>query len=136
MKQLMFIDDERALLNAMARMLKPLEKQWKFIYVERAAEALDLLNTVDIDVVISDLCMPGMNGQECLERVRVQYPQVTRVMMTGRSEYDVYREGMAVAKYFLWKPVSPQALSTLLQLLSNQEATLLPGEDHVNDPPQ
>ncbi len=134
MKQLMFIDDERSLLNAMARMLKPLEKQWKFIYVERAAEALELLTTVDIDVVISDLCMPGMNGQECLERVRERYPQVTRVMMTGRSEYDVYREGMTVAQYFLWKPVSPQAMSTLLQLLSNQEVALS-GEDHVIDPP-
>ncbi len=134
MKQLIFIDDERSLLNAMARMLRPLEDQWKFFYVERATEALELLASIPVDVVISDQGMPGMKGQECLEIIRERYPQVTRVMMTGRSEYEVYRDGMTVAQYFLWKPVSPKAMATLFQLFSDQEI-ILPGEDDTIDPP-
>ncbi len=135
MKKLMFIDDEKSLLNAMARMLRPLEDQWKFIYVERAVEALELLAVMDIDVVISDLCMPVMDGHEFLHIVQERYPQVTRVLMTGRSEYEIYRDGMTVAKYFLWKPVLPQAMATLLQLFSDQEVILLNAIADV-DPPQ
>jgi len=132
MKRLMFVDDERSLLNAMARMLRPLEDRWQFIYVESASAALEVLSSMDIDVIISDMSMPGMNGQECLEIVREKFPEVTRVMMTGRSEFDIYREGMKVAQYFLWKPVLPKAMTTMLQLIFNQEV-LLPGESQHTD---
>ncbi len=121
MKNVMFVDDEKSLLNSMARMLRPLEDQWQFFYVDSPIKALDLLDTLAVDVIICDMGMPKMTGKEMLSIVHDRHPQIIRVMMTGLSEYEIYREGLVVAQFFLWKPVTPKAIGTLFQLLSDKE---------------
>jgi len=123
MKRVMFVDDEKPLLNSLERMLRPLEDQWQFVYVDGAVKALDLLDTVSIDVIVCDMGMPQMSGKEMLSIIRDRHPHIIRVMMTGLSEYEIYRQGLMVAQFFLWKPVTTKAIGTLFQLLSDKEVT-------------
>ncbi|WP_018409795.1 HD domain-containing phosphohydrolase [Methyloversatilis thermotolerans] len=78
------VDDERGILSSLRRLLRPLGHQ---VHVaESAAEALGLLETTPVDLVISDMRMPEMDGAEFLARVRARWPQPVRVLLTGYSD--------------------------------------------------
>lgn len=116
----MFVDDEKPILNSLKRILHPLSDDWKFSYVDSAEGALLALKIVPVDVIVADMCMPGRNGFELLSGISEQYPDMVRVMMTGKAEYDIYRNGREISHYFLWKPVKPEAMKALLQTISDQ----------------
>ncbi len=123
-RSILFVDDEPLILNGLKRMLKPLAHDWNISFASGAAEALVLLEIAPADIIATDMCMPQMNGLELLGLVKEKYPATVRVMMTGKSDYEIYRNGMEISQYFLWKPVQMSAMETLLQLLSNREISL------------
>ncbi|MFO7812514.1 MAG: response regulator [Pelovirga sp.] len=116
----MFIDDEKPILNSLKRILHPVSDDWKVTYADSAEGALIALKIVPVDAIVVDMCMPGMNGFELLNVISEQYPDMVRVMMTGRTEYEIYRNGREISHYFLWKPVKAEAIKTLLQRISDQ----------------
>ena len=128
-RSIIFVDDEKALLNSLRRMLKPLEDDWQMAFVESGAQALVMMELVPVEVLVTDMIMPEMNGLELMDIIGERFPDVTRVMMTGQNDYEIYRNGMAISHYFLWKPVQPSAMRTMLQLLSGQEVGDLLPED-------
>ncbi len=69
-----------------------------------AAEGFDLFATRRIDVVVSDLRMPAMDGNEFLERVKIIYPDVVRIMMTG--DPDLHAVTRAVNRGTIFKFLS------------------------------
>ena len=78
---LLVVDDEAALREMLARHFRLLGYS-----VEMAAngrEALGVLERKRIDVVVSDICMPEMDGVALLREVRRQYPMVRVIMITG-----------------------------------------------------
>ncbi len=82
-----------------------------------ARQALELLATHFIGVVISDHTMPDMAGTELLRRIRQLYPNVVRILLSGRSDKDILIDAIndsAIHK-FLDKPVSKTVLLNLLQ---------------------
>ena len=123
-QSILFVDDDQLVLDGLKRMLRPLQADCQFSFAGSASEALILLETVSYDIVATDMCMPQMNGMTLLELIKNKFPDVIRIMMTGQSDYEIYRNGMDVSQYFLWKPVSLSAMETLLQLLSNREICL------------
>ena len=123
-KSILFVDDEASLLHSLKRVLRPIDDDWHMAFTESASQALIMMELVPVDVVVSDMCMPQIDGLEFLQLVKEKYPVTVRVMMTGQFDYEVYREGTEISQYFLWKPVQPSALETLLQLLSKKEVKL------------
>lgn len=121
---IIFVDDDVSMLNSLKRMFKSLERDWQMAFASGASEALIMMELAPVDVVVADMCMPQIDGIEFLGLVKEKYPDTVRVMLTGRSDYEIYRDSMAVSQYFLWKPVQPSAMETLLQLLSNREVRL------------
>ena len=68
-----------------------------------ATEAFELLARHQIGVVVSDQCMPEMNGSEFLERVKELYPDTVRIMLTGFADLDSATDAInrgAIYKYF------------------------------------
>lgn len=123
-QSILFVDDDETLLNSLKRLLKPLEADWQMAFAQGASEALIMLALAPVDVVVADMCMPQMDGVEFLGLVKERYPSSVRVMMTGQPDYEIYHDSMAISQYFLWKPVQPSAMETLLQLFSNREVNL------------
>jgi signal transduction histidine kinase/CheY-like chemotaxis protein len=84
-------------------------------------EALELLATLErVDVLMTDVVMPGMGGRELAERVRGQRPGVRAVFMSGYTPDEVLRQGVLRDRVeFLQKPFTPDQLATrVLQVLS------------------
>ena len=78
------VDDEPNILSALRRMLSL--EGFEVFTAESGAQALDQLAKQPVNVIISDMQMPGMNGTELLAKVRQQWPQTMRLMLTGASD--------------------------------------------------
>ena len=80
------VDDEPSVLSALTRLLVP--HGVRVLTALGGAEALSLLEEAgpSIGVVISDYAMPNMNGAELLHAVRLRWPDITRVLLTGNAD--------------------------------------------------
>ncbi len=81
---LLIVDDEPAILSAVGRALR--RSGYRLFTAQNALSALELMTREVVDVVVSDMRMPRMDGAELLARVRRNWPQVTRVLITGQSD--------------------------------------------------
>lgn len=81
--RVLLVDDDASVVEATSRAVhgQPFEVHG----VASAAAALELLQRLDFDVIISDDEMPGMSGTELLEVVRHEHPEVVRVIYTGAA---------------------------------------------------
>lgn len=82
----LFVDDEPAVLRFVARALQgsPVE----VLTASGAEEALALMRRRAVDVLISDIDMPGMTGIELIKLVRVEFPETLRMLLTGAGTMD------------------------------------------------
>ncbi len=117
MKSLLFVDDDPNLLSGLKRGLHSLRNQWQMFYADSGKEALKLLETTAVDVVVSDYRMPEMNGYVFLQEVRRQDPEIIRIMLTGQPDRETYAKSINLCHYFLWKPLDISAFIQLLDRL-------------------
>ena len=92
MKRVLFVDDERSVLRALERMLRPQCDRWSMTFVQNAADALAHLACRRVDVVVTDMRMPGMNGAELLGLVRARRPKTIRIILSGEVDIDLEPE--------------------------------------------
>ncbi|MDP2197129.1 MAG: response regulator, partial [Sulfurimicrobium sp.] len=78
---LLFVDDEPNILSALRRLFRP--HGYKIHTAEGGAQGLELLEREPVDLVISDMRMPNMDGAQFLEQVRHKWPDIVRILLTG-----------------------------------------------------
>ena len=88
----LFVDDEINILKAVKRLLR--NEPWEVQCASRPQEALELLHTQTVQVVVSDQRMPEMSGVDLLAAVRERHPDVVRMMLTGYTEMNVAVEAI------------------------------------------
>ena len=101
--KLLLVDDEERYLKTTRRLM---EKQGMTVFTALSGQdALDLLARQNIHVVILDVKMPGMDGNETLKRIKQLYPLVEVVMLTGHATVDSAIDGLkSGAADYLMKP--------------------------------
>ncbi|MBA3987530.1 HD domain-containing phosphohydrolase [Aliidiomarina maris] len=82
----LIVDDEPKVLAAMQRALK--DEPILLETAENAAEALAIMEQQDIDVLVSDARMPGMDGTELLAEAHKRWPRCSRVLLTGYPDTE------------------------------------------------
>lgn len=109
----LIVDDEPSVLSALKRELKA---HVPVLTSSDPQEALELLKTRTIAVVISDYKMPGKNGIELLSSLTELPYEPVKILMTAFSELDIAIEAVNKAGiyYFLRKPWNPLELQTLV----------------------
>ena len=109
-RTLLLVDDEPNILTALKRLFRP--AGYQVLTAASGLEALELLATRPVDVILSDQRMPGMSGVELLRRAKALYPHTIRMTLSGFSDLqsiiDAVNEG-AVYK-FLIKPWDDERL--------------------------
>lgn len=80
----LLVDDEPRILSALQRALR--REGWELVAAETTHEALALVESRPVDVVLSDQKMPGMTGLELLEQVAARRPDAVRMLITGWTE--------------------------------------------------
>lgn len=83
---------------------------------EDVSQALRLLETHSVDLVISDIEMPGMNGLELLRWIREHRPQTLTVFFTGHARFDYAQEALHQGCFdYILKPVDHDELKTIVK---------------------
>ena len=103
------VDDEQANLDSLERIFA--REGWRFLRATDAQQALEALRAEPVDVVLTDLMMPGMSGQELLRAVRAVAPDVEIVLMTAYGTVEAAVAAMKDGAYdFLTKPLKRHAV--------------------------
>ena len=94
--RILFVDDEINILKAMERMLREKKKIWDMHFVQSVDQALSVLEAHDIDVVISDISMPGRDGFDLLSslRDRDKTADIPVLILTGLNENSLKRKAL------------------------------------------
>ena len=113
--RVLFVDDEPDLTEGVRCALR--KEPYEILTANSAQEALGILETTEIDVVVSDEGMPEMRGSEFLSIVRRDYPQTIRMILTGQASLDAAVDAINKAEIyrFLLKPCPPSALALCLE---------------------
>ncbi len=113
-KSILFVDDEPNILAGLKRMLRPLRNTMDIMFAESGQEALACLREHHIDVMVSDMRMPGMDGAELLTRVQRHYPHTIRIMLSGQADEESTLRTVGVVHQFIAKPSDPETLKGVL----------------------
>ena len=101
---ILFVDDEPNILQGLKRLLRNRRTEWKMLFSPSGAEALKILETEHVDIIITDLRMPEMDGVTLLNAVKKRYPEIIRFVLSGHGDTDLILQSVSVAHQFLSKP--------------------------------
>jgi DNA-binding NtrC family response regulator len=101
---ILVVDDDTNLLDGLKRSMREKRMLWKQMYVSSADDALRILASQEINVIITDYKMPGIDGLELLSIVKEKYPYAKRILLTGQSENEVFESAKDIAHTYLSKP--------------------------------
>ena len=108
-RSVLVVDDEKNMLMVMRMALE--DSGYRVLTAESAEQALPFLSDPDLDVVLSDLKMPGMRGEEFIAHCRKERPDLPAIVVTAygsiRSAIDCIQAG---ASDYLTKPFEPEEL--------------------------
>ncbi len=105
LKKVLIVDDEETLTWSMARSLSKDKDNYEVLIANNGNEALNFLEKNRIDLVISDIRMPDINGLDLLVRIKKEYPQTKVIIMTAYGSADVQKEAnQRGSLYYVEKP--------------------------------
>jgi phosphoserine phosphatase RsbU/P len=111
---LLFVDDEADILSSLNRLLR--KEPYKKLFASTAVQALELLESNNVAIVLSDFKMPDMNGLELVKRVKMRYPDIITIIISGDNNVEQIIESDDVCDIFrvIPKPVEPVALKKII----------------------
>jgi len=108
------VDDEEDFVEMFTLRLQEMGENVKGVYSGK--ECLDTLEKEDVDVVVLDIKMPGMDGIETLKEIRRLHPLVEVILLTGHGSVDTAVEGMKLGAFdYLNKPADFEDLMQKLE---------------------
>jgi len=111
--KILIVDDEKNTREGLARALR---RNYDVALAENGEAALAILDSGPVDVVLSDIRMPGMDGIALLEQALVHSPQPVCILLTAYGSIETAVEAMKRGAYdFLSKPVNLDRLDIVLQ---------------------
>lgn len=122
MYKLLVVDDEPLTREYLQRNITSIDERWE-VCGEAAdgVEALEFLSCNKVDLVVTDIKMPEMDGIKLAENISGLYPQLKVVILSGYDEFAFAREAMRFGvKDYLLKPIVSQELQSVLKKISKQ----------------
>lgn len=105
---LLVVDDERSAREGLVRLFK---RDYHVVAAESGATALALLDSHEVDLMLCDVRMPGMDGLTLMERAHEQQPELVVVVMTAYGDVELAVEAMQRgARDFMTKPLQLEKL--------------------------
>ncbi|MCE9616599.1 MAG: sigma-54 dependent transcriptional regulator [Lentisphaerae bacterium] len=109
----LIVDDDKHTRDGLSRAL---QREYDVRLAESGERALDLLNGGDVDILLSDIRMPGMDGLTLLQRAQARHPGLISILLTAYGSVETAVEAMKRGAHdFLIKPVNLDHLDLLLK---------------------
>ncbi len=113
--RLLIVDDDNNALQALSRLFRA--DEFQIFLAENGQQALQMLERQEVDVVISDMRMPSMDGAEFLGLVAERWPDVVRILLTGYADIEKIIAAVNNGKIFSYcqKPWDVDELKALVE---------------------
>lgn len=109
-KRLLFVDDEENVLSSLKRAF--FDTDYETLFATGGLKALDIIRNEKVDMVVSDMRMPEMDGYSFLKTVREECPSIVRIILSGYAEKKTLLKAIVdgTAKAYFTKPWDNDAL--------------------------
>ncbi len=109
----LIVDDDRNTRDGLQRALR---RNYEVLLAESGDRALEILGDNEVDILLSDVRMPGMDGIALLQRASARCPELVSILLTAYGNVEIAVEAMKAGAYdFLMKPVNLDHLDLLLK---------------------
>jgi putative nucleotidyltransferase with HDIG domain len=122
--RILIVDDDHLSLDGMKQILNYLKPDWKLFFASNGEEALHLLDEIDIDIIISDMKMPLMDGGELMAKVKGVKPSIVRIILSAYSDKELMIKASKNAHQFLAKPVDNAVLVKIIEKVYSLQSIL------------
>ncbi len=116
----LLVDDDPSLTEGLKRRLR--NEPYTILEAHSGEEALKILAERKVAVVVSDENMPGMTGTELMGRIRIEHPEVMRIILTGNASLEAALKAINEGQIyrFLVKPVRKVEIMMAVRLAIEQ----------------
>lgn len=120
-KNILIVDDEKEVRESLTAIYE--SKGYNVRAVGDAMAALDALKKKTVDVVLTDLYLPNLNGMELLKRIKKSYPKIKVIMMSAMGTEATFKRAEKLgAEGFLQKPFALSSAVALVEGIQKDEA--------------
>lgn len=124
MKDIVFVDDERELLDSLRARLYKHRQDWNMKFVVSGDEAIAIFETQHVDLIVSDVRMPGMDGGQLLGVVKQRWPTAVRIIVSGYSDPVQAVRLTSLAHQYVAKPCDGLQLENIIERCFNLQELL------------
>jgi HD-like signal output (HDOD) protein len=124
MKNIVFVDDERELLEGLRVRLYKHRHDWNMQFLLSGDEAIAAFEQQPVDLIVSDVRMPGMDGGQLLSVVKQRWPNTVRVIVSGYSDPVQAVRLTSLAHQYVAKPCDGQQLENIIERCFNLQDLL------------
>ena len=120
--KILFVDDEKAFLDTLIKRLDKRGLKAEAVYDGQSAVSF-MAENANVDVVVLDVKMPGMDGLETLRAIKADHPLVEVIMLTGHATVENAIEGMKRGAFdYLMKPCNLEELIAKIEEAAGKKA--------------
>lgn len=124
MKNIVFVDDEPELLDGLRVRLRKHRHDWDMQFLLSGDEAIRLFEQRPIDLLVSDVRMPGMDGGQLLTHVKERWPTTMRIIVSGYSDPVQAVRLTSLAHQYVAKPCDEHQLENIIERCFNLKQLL------------
>ncbi len=124
MKDIVFVDDERELLDGLRARLYKHRHDWNMKFVVSGDEAIATFEAQNVDLIVSDVRMPGMDGGQLLGVVKQRWPNAVRIIVSGYSDPVQAVRLTSLAHQYIAKPCDGLQLENVIERCFNLQELL------------
>lgn len=117
--RILFVDDEPQVLKVLQITLRSMGADWEMVFVESGEQALARMEQSRFDIVVSDMCMPGISGAQLLNAVMQRYPRTIRLILSGYADEELVMQCVGATHQYLMKPCNLAALRATLKRIGH-----------------
>ena len=116
---ILVVDDEEGLREGLSGLLE--DEGYRVLCASTGEQAFEIVRQTHVDLVLTDMKMPGMNGIELLKKVRAIRQEIGVIILTGFGEIESYIEAMNFgAMEYVSKPFKVNELKFSVQKILNR----------------
>ncbi|CAM2862787.1 response regulator [Paenibacillus sediminis] len=118
---ILIADDESVIREGVRRTIKKACPDYHIYLAASTEEAVKMMSEQPIDIVLTDILMPGMNGLEFMRISKRKYPHVRWVVISAHSEFSYAQEAVRLgARDYLLKPLGKNKVIELIHMLKEE----------------
>ena len=121
MIKILIVDDERIDREGVSYLLKKFEFPVEIHAASSVDEALDIIRQQDIQILFTDICMPGKSGLDLIREAKEICPAIRCVIYSAHGEFEYAKQAMQhEVKYYILKPMKVEEFHETIQSVLNE----------------